>query len=53
MLNLQPLRDRLGCSFQPFSIISVIDERDSTHTIDPLHIVSIDDAGSSQDSNGV
>jgi hypothetical protein len=33
-------------------LVSVIDERDIQHTIDPLHIVSIDDSVPHQDSNG-
>lgn len=74
MLNLQPIRERLGRSFQPFTIrlsdgrsfpiphrdfiaigrgvVSVIDDRDVTHTLDALHIVSIDEAMSQPDSNG-
>jgi len=74
MLNLQHLRDRLGPTFQPFTIslsdgrsysvphrdfiavgrglVSVIDERDIQHTIDPLHIVSIDDTIPQPNSNG-
>lgn len=74
MLNLQHLRDRLGPTFQPFTIslsdgrsynvphrdfiavgrglVSVIDERDIQHTIDPLHIVSIDDTVPQSNPNG-
>lgn len=74
MLNLQPLRERLGSDFQPFTIhlsdgrsfsvphrdfiavgrgiVSVIDERDISHTLDALHIVSIGEAVRPQDSNG-
>jgi len=74
MLNLQHIRDRLGATFQPFTIslsdgrsflvphrdfiavgrglVSVIDEGDIQHTIDPLHIVSIDDTVPQQNSNG-
>jgi hypothetical protein len=65
MINLDPIRKRLGPEFRPFHInltdgrkflvphrdfiavgrgvVSVIDEQDITHTIDPLHIVSIDE----------
>jgi len=75
MLKLQPLRDRLGPSFQPFTIrlsdgrsfpvphrdfiaigrgiVSVIDEKDSPHTIEALHIVSIEDVSPQGDSNAV
>ncbi len=74
MLNLQPLRERLGPDFQPFTIhlsdgrsfsvphrdfvavgrgiVSVIDERDISHALDTLHIVSIGEAVRPQDSNG-
>jgi len=69
MLNLKPIRDRLGPSFQPFTIrtsdgrsfdvphpdfiaigrgiVSVIDQEDGTHTLDALHIVSINEAAQS------
>ncbi len=74
MLNLQPLRDRLGPNFQPFTIhlsdgrsfsiphtdfvavgrgvFSVIDARDVSHTLDPLHIVSLGEVVAPRDSNG-
>lgn len=73
MLNLQPLRDRLGRNFQPFTIhlsdgrsfsiphpdflavggaFSVIDARDLSHTLDPLHIVSLGEVVAPRDSNG-
>ncbi len=74
MLNLQPLRDRLGPNFQPFTIhlsdgrsfsiphpdfvavgprvSSVIDARDLSHTLDPLHIVSLGEVVAGRDSNG-
>jgi len=65
MLNLQPIRERLGPGFKPFTIrlsdgrsfpiphrdfiavgrgvVSVIDDRDVSHTLDALHIVSLGD----------
>ena len=74
MLNLQPLRERLGPDFKPFTlrlsdgrsfliphrdfiavgrgIVSVIDDRDVSHTVDPLHIVSIDEPVLPENSNG-
>ena len=74
MLNLQHLRDRLGPTFQPFSLslsdgrtfvvphrdfiavgrglVSVIDENDVQHTIDALHIVSINDTVAHGQANG-
>lgn len=74
MLNLDPIRERVGREFQPFTIrvsdgrsfgiphrdfiavgrgvISVIDERDVTHTLDALHIVSIEDALPQPSPNG-
>ena len=74
MLNLKPIRDRLGASFQPFTIrlsdgrsfdvphpdfiavgrgvVSVIDHEDGQHTLDALHIVSINDLAPKQNPNG-
>jgi hypothetical protein len=74
MLNLQPIRDRLGPNFRPFvihvtdgrsfnvphpdliavgrGVVSIVDERDSSHTLDALHIVSINEAGPEQNPNG-
>lgn len=74
MLNLQPIRERLGPNFLPFTlhlsdgrsffiphrdfiaigrgVVSVIDERDVSHTLDALHIVSIDEASPPASSNG-
>jgi hypothetical protein len=74
MLNLKPIRDRLGPPFQPFTIrlsngrsfsvphqdfiaigrgvVSVVDEEDGTHTLDALHIVSINDIPPNQNSSG-
>jgi hypothetical protein len=74
MLNLKPIRDRLGASFQPFTIrlsdgrsfdvphpdfiavgrgvVSVIDDEDGQHTLDALHIVSINDIAPRQNPNG-
>jgi len=74
MLNLKPIRDRLGASFQPFTIrlsdgrsfdvphpdfiaigrgvVSVIDHEDGQHTLDALHIVSINDVAPKQNPNG-
>jgi hypothetical protein len=74
MLNLKPLRDRLGPSFQPFTIrmsdgrnfdvphpdfmaigrgiVSVIDQDDGTHTLDALHILSINEAAPQPGPNG-
>lgn len=74
MLNLKPIRDRLGPPFQPFTIrlsdgrsfdvphpdfiaigrgvVSVVDQEDGTHTLDALHIVSINDPAPNQNSNG-
>lgn len=74
MLNLQPIRERLGPAFQPFTIrltdgrsfvvphpdfiaigrgvVSIIDGRDVSHTLDALHIVSIEDTTQQQSSNG-
>ena len=74
MLNLQPLRDRLGRNFQPFTIhlsdgrsfsiphpdfvavgprvSSVIDARDVSHTLYPLHIVSLGEVVARRESNG-
>ncbi len=57
-LSLEPLRDRLAERFAPFVInlsdgrkfkvphrdFIAVDECDSTHTVDALHIVSISDA---------
>ena len=73
MINLEPIRKRLGPEFQPFrinlsdgrkfqvphrdfiavgrGIISLIDEEDVSHTIDALHIVSIDDAMAQPSNN--
>ena len=73
MLNLKPIRDRLGPPFQAFTIrmtdgrsfdvphpdfiavgrgvVSVIDQEDGSHTLDALHIVSINDLGP-QNPNG-
>ena len=74
MLNLQPLRARLGPPFQPFTIrtsdgrrfdvphpdfiaigrgvVSVIDQEDVSHTLDALHIVSINEAAPQKNPNG-
>lgn len=74
MLNLKPIRDRLGASFQPFTIrlsdgrsfdvphpdfiaigrgvVSVIDHEDGQHTLDALHIASINDVAPKQNPNG-
>ena len=74
MLNLKPIRDRIGHPFQPFTIrlsdgrsfdvphqdfiaigrgvVSVVDQEDGTHTLDALHIVSIDEAARQQGPNG-
>ena len=74
MLNLKPIRDRLGPPFQPFTIrmsdgrsfdvphpdfiaigrgvVSVIDQEDGSHTLDALHIVSINERASQQNPNG-
>ena len=74
MLNLQHIRDRLGPSFQPFTIrlsdgrsfdvphpdfiavgrgvVSVIDGEDVQHTLDALHIVSVNDVAPKQNPNG-
>jgi hypothetical protein len=74
MLNLQPVRARLGPPFQPFTIrmsdgrsfdvphpdfiavgrgvVSVIDHEDVSHTLDALHIVSINEAAPEQSPNG-
>jgi hypothetical protein len=74
MLNLKPLRDRLGPPFQPFTIrmsdgrsfgvphsdftaigrgvVTVIDQEDGSHTLDALHIVSINESAP-HSSNGI
>jgi hypothetical protein len=75
MLNLKHIRDRLGPTFQPFTIrlsdgrsfdvphpdfiavgrgvVSVIDQEDVQHTLDALRIVSLNDAASKQNPNGL
>jgi hypothetical protein len=74
MVNLDPIRSRLGREFMPFTIhlsdgrslpipardfiavgrgvVSVIDDRDVTHTLVALHIFSIEDALPHPKSNG-
>ena len=74
MLNLKPIRDRLGPPFQAFTIrlsdgrsfdvphpdfiaigrgvVSVIDQEDVSHTLDALHIVSINEAAPQENPNG-
>jgi hypothetical protein len=74
MLNLQPIRDRLGSNFRPFvihasdgrsfnvphpdfiavgrGVVLLVDEQDSSHVLDALHIVSINEAAPEQNPSG-